>query len=369
VGGEVSAPNGKVRRAVVPATPRFEDDVLMARASAGDAVLVTGASGFVGAAVAAALRRDGYGVRVLVRASSPRTNIDPADEVFIGDMRDRASVAAAMRGARYLIHTAADYRLWAPSPADIITANVDGTRIVMEEAQNAGVERVVYTSSVATFDLRDGGIADETRKLPVDAAVGAYKRSKVMAEDVVAGMTLDGLPAVIVNPSTPIGPRDVRPTPTGRIIVEAASGRMPAFINTGLNFAHVDDVAEGHLAALHRGRIGERYILGGENVTLRQLLTEIAWIVGGRPPLMKLPRAALYPFAYGAEFVARYTGREPFATVDGLRMARYHMHFDDSKARRELGYSSRPYRDGLVEAIDWFSRAGYMKKPRELRRG
>jgi dihydroflavonol-4-reductase len=387
---------------VVPATPRFEDDVLMARASAGDAVLVTGASGFVGAAVAATLRRNGFGVRVLVRASSPRTNIDPADEVFIGDMRDRASVAAAMRGARYLIHTAADYRLWAPSPADIITANVDGTRIVMEEAQNAGVERVVYTSSVATFDLRDGGIADETRKLPVDAAVGAYKRSKVMAEDVVAGMTLDGLPAVIVNPSTPIGPRDVkptptgrilldaaagrmpafvdtglnlvhvddaRPTPTGRIIVEAASGRMPAFINTGLNFAHVDDVAEGHLAALHRGRIGERYILGGENVTLRQLLTEIAWIVGGRPPLMKLPRAALYPFAYGAEFVARYTGREPFATVDGLRMARYTMHFDDGKARRELGYTSRPYRNGLVEAIDWFSRAGYMKKPRELRRG
>lgn len=332
-------------------------------------VLVTGASGFVGAAVANVFRRDGFPIRVLVRASSPRTNIDPADQVHVGDMRDRASVAAALKGARYLVHVAADYRLWAPSPDDIIRANVDGTRIMMEEALRAGVERVVYTSSVATFDLRAGGIADETRKLPADAAIGAYKRSKVLAEDVVIDMIArERLPAVIVNPSTPIGPRDVRPTPTGRIIIEAASGRMPAFVDTGLNFAHVEDVAMGHLAALDRGVIGERYILGGENVTLRQVLTDIAWIVGGRPPLMKLPRAAIYPFAYGAELAARFTGKEPFATVDGLRMARYHMHFDDAKARRELGYTSRPYRDGLVEAIDWFAGAGYMKRPRELRK-
>jgi dihydroflavonol-4-reductase len=328
-----------------------------------DPVLVTGASGFVGAAVAAVFRHEGFPVRVLVRSSSPRTNIDPADEVFVGDMRDRASVAAALQGVRYLIHVAADYRLWAPSPDDILRANVDGTRIVMEEALRAGVERVVYTSSVATFDLRGGGIADETRQLPADAAVGAYKRSKVLAENIVIDMVAQqGLPAVIVNPSTPIGPRDVRPTPTGRIIIEAASGRMPAFVETGLNFAHVEDVAEGHLAALRRGTIGERYILGGENVTLRQVLTDIAWIVGGRPPLMRLPRAAIYPFAYGAELAARFTGREPFATVDGLRMARYHMHFDDAKARRDLGYTSRPYRDGLVEAIDWFASAGYLKR-------
>jgi dihydroflavonol-4-reductase len=332
-------------------------------------VLVTGASGFVGAAVANVFRRGGFPVRVLVRASSPRTNIDPADQVFVGDMRDRASVAAALKGARYLVHVAADYRLWAPSPDDIIRANVDGTRIMMEEALRAGLERVVYTSSVATFDLRAGGIADETRKLPADAAIGAYKRSKVLAEDVVIDMVArERLPAVIVNPSTPIGPRDVRPTPTGRIIIEAASGRMPAFVETGLNFAHVEDVAVGHLAALHRGAIGERYILGGENVTLRQVLTDIAWIVGGRPPLMKLPRAVIYPIAYGAEFAARFTGKEPFATVDGLRMARYHMHFDDTKARRELGYTSRPYRDGLVEAIDWFAGAGHMKRPRKLRK-
>jgi dihydroflavonol-4-reductase len=269
-----------------------------------------------------------------------------------------------MQGARYLVHAAADYRLWTPSPDDLIRANVDGTRTIMEEALRAGVERVVYTSSVATFDLRDGDIADETRQLPADAAVGAYKRSKVIAENLVAEMIArDRLPAVIVNPSTPIGPRDVRPTPTGRIIIEAASGRMPAFVETGLNFVHVDDVAEGHLAALRRGRIGERYILGGENVTLRQVLTDIAGIVGGRPPLMRLPRAAIYPIAFGAELAARFTGREPFATVDGLRMSRYMMHFNDTKARRELGYTSRNYREALREAIEWFIQARYMKRP------
>jgi dihydroflavonol-4-reductase len=171
---------------------------------------------------------------------------------------------------------------------------------------------------------------------------------------------------VIVNPSTPIGPRDVKPTPTGRIIIEAASGRMPAFIETGLNFVHVDDCAAGHLAALQRGRIGERYILGGENITLRQMLVDIAAIVGRRTRPIRLPRHALYPFAYGAEILARATGRAPFATVDGLRMARYTMHFEDSKARRELGYTSRPYRDGLADAIEWFIAAGYMKRPRTM---
>src|SRR3954468_21544116 len=323
-------------------------------------VLVTGASGFVGSAIAAALRDAGHPVRVLVRASSPRTNIDPRDEVVVGDMLDRASIAAAVSGVRHLIHAAADYRLWAPSAHDLLRANVEGTRIVMEEALRGSIERIVYTSSVATFDLRAGGLADETRHLPHTAAIGAYKRSKVIAEDLVADMIArDRLPAVIVNPSTPIGPRDVRPTPTGRIIIEAASGRMPAFVETGLNFVHVADVAAGHLAALHRGRIGERYILGGENVTLRQMLLDIAAIVGRRGPLMRLPRRAVYPLAFGAEMVARVTGRAPFATIDGLRMARYTMHFDDSKARRELRYTSRPYRDGLVEAIAWFIAAGY----------
>ncbi len=331
-------------------------------------VLVTGASGFVGSAIAATFRRSGFPVRALVRASSPRLNIDPRDEIMVGDILDRASVAAALQGMRYLVHTAADYRLWAPSPGDIMRANVEGTRIVMEEALRAGIERIVYTSSVATFDLRAGGLADETRPLPAEAAIGIYKRSKLIAENLVADMTKrDGLPAVIVNPSTPIGPRDVRPTPTGRIIIEAASGRMPAFVDTGLNFVHVDDVAIGHLAALHHGRVGERYILGGENVTLRQLLFDIGAIVGRRARPLRLPRHAIYPFAFGAEILARATGRAPFATVDGLRMARYMMHFDDSKARRELAYTSRPYREGLVEAIEWFIQAGCMKQPRRMR--
>jgi dihydroflavonol-4-reductase len=336
----------------------------MAELSSGgrDLILVTGASGFLGAAIANCARAGGNAVRVLVRATSPLTNIDRQDEVMVGDLRDRQSVAAALRSVRYLVHAAADYRLWAPSPDDIVRNNVDGTRTLMEEALRAGVERIVYTSSVATIGLRDGEPADETLSLPADKAVGAYKKSKVMAERLVDEMVAHaGLPAVIVNPSTPIGPRDVKPTPTGRIIVEAACGRMPGFVDTGLNLVHVDDAAAGHLAALHRGRIGERYILGGENVHLGTMLTDIAHIVGRRPPRLRLPIAAVYPFALGAELWARWSGREPFATRDGLRMARHHMFFSDAKARRDLGYVSRPYREGIVDAISWFRQAGYLR--------
>jgi dihydroflavonol-4-reductase len=232
----------------------------------------------------------------------------------------------------------------------------------MEEALRGGIERIVYTSSVATLALRpDGSPADESRPLAADDAVGAYKRSKVLAERLVDTMvTGQRLPAVIVNPSTPIGPRDVKPTPTGRIIVEAASGRMPAFVDTGLNLVHVDDVAAGHLAALRRGRIGERYILGGENVLLSAMLADIARLVGRSPPRIKLPRALIYPLAVGAEAVARVTGRTPFVTRDGLRMAKHKMFFADAKARGELGYTSRPYRDGLADAIAWFRAAGHI---------
>jgi dihydroflavonol-4-reductase len=337
---------------------------MAAEPQAPSSVLVTGASGFVGSAVANALRREGYRVRVLVRRQSPRTNIDPADEVAVGDILDRASVAAAVAGMRNVIHVAADYRLWTPDAGELMRTNVEGTRIVMEEAQRAGAERIVYTSSVATFDLRYGP-ADETRPLPVDQAIGAYKRSKIVAENAVAEMaSRQNLPAVIVNPSTPIGPRDLRPTPTGRIVIEAAAGRMPAFIETGLNVVHVDDVAAGHVLALRHGRIGERYILGGENLTLRRLLGDIAEIVGRRPPSVQLPRAAIYPFAFAAELVARITGREPFASIDGLRLSRYTMHFDDAKARRELGYRSRPAREALRDAIDWFVQAGTLPRSR-----
>ena len=325
-------------------------------------VLVTGASGFLGSAIAAALRARGDDVRVLVRPSSPRANLDPADTVCEGDLRDRASLAAALKGVRFLFHAAADYRLWARDPEEIRRNNVEGTRLIMEEALSAGVERIVYTSSVATLKLTEGAAATEDHPLAEGEGIGAYKRSKVAAERLVETMIRrDGLPAVIVNPSTPIGPRDVRPTPTGRIIVEAASGRMPGFVDTGLNLAHVDDVAAGHVAALERGRIGERYILGGDNVFLADMLADIARIVGRRPPTLKLPRTMLYPIAYGAELLASVRGVEPFITMDGLRMARHHMFFDDSKARRELGYVSRPYREGLADAIAWFRAHGYLK--------
>jgi dihydroflavonol-4-reductase len=333
----------------------------MAESNPGDLLLVTGASGFVGSAISNAARAAGYRVRVLVRQSSPRTNIAPADEVVVGDICDGASLIGALRGARYVAHAAADYRLWSPAPEEIIRTNVDGTRAVMEEALRAGVERIVYTSSVATLALRDGAPADETHPLPESEAVGAYKKSKVIAERLVEDMVVHhGLPAVIVNPSTPIGPRDVKPTPTGRIIVEAANGRMPGFVDTGLNLAHVDDVAAGHLAALRHGRVGERYILGGENVRLGTMLADIAEIVGRRPPRLRFPIAALYPVALGAEWYARLTGKEPFATRDGLRMARNYMFFNDAKARRELDYTSRPYREAIADAIAWFKRAGYL---------
>jgi len=325
-------------------------------------VLVTGASGFLGSAIAAALRARGHDVRALARASSARANLDPTDTLCVGDLRDRASLKAALKGVRFLFHAAADYRLWARDPEEIRSNNVEGTRLIMEEALKAGVERVVYTSSVATLKLAGAAAATEDQPLAESEAIGAYKQSKVAAERLVEAMIeRDRLPAVIVNPSTPIGPRDVKPTPTGRIIVEAASGRMPAFVDTGLNLVHVDDVAAGHLAALERGQIGERYILGGDNVLLADMLADIARLVRRRPPKVKLPRTMLYPLAYGAEALARVRGIEPFITVDGLRMAAHRMFFDDSKARRELGYCSRPYREGLADAIAWFRGHGLLK--------
>ena len=327
-------------------------------------VLITGASGFLGPALVDVFRGAGFPVRILVRATSPRTNLTwPDVEVAEGDMRDPAAVAAAMRGMRYLVHAAADYRLWAPDPEEIVRTNRDGTRVLMQAALKEGLERVVYTSSVATIRPHDDGTpADETRPLTPETAIGAYKRSKVVAERVVEEMVArERLPAVIVNPSTPIGPRDVKPTPTGRIIVEAANGKMPAFVDTGLNLAHVDDLAAGHLLALRRGRIGERYILGGENVLLSQMLADIAGIVGRRAPTLRLPRAAVYPVAVISELAARVTGKAPLATLDGIRMSRYRMFFSDAKARAELGYAARPYREGLRDAVAWFRQAGFVR--------
>ncbi|MDR3508671.1 MAG: NAD-dependent epimerase/dehydratase family protein [Caulobacteraceae bacterium] len=330
----------------------------------GDRILVTGATGFIGSAVARHLNARGLPVRVLARPTSPRGNLEGLDcEVVVGDMTDPASMNQALAGVRYLFHVAADYRLWAPNPDDIIRANLDGARAVMEAALAQGVERIVYTSSVATLRAGDANSSvDETAPLAEGEAIGAYKESKVVAERLVERMVADqGLPAVIVNPSTPIGPQDVRPTPTGRILIEAACGRIPAFVDTGLNLVHVDDVAAGHLMAMDKGQIGERYILGGQNASLREMLAAIAGLVGRKPPTVNLPRAPLYPLAYAAEAIGRITGKEPFVTVDALKMASHHMFFTSAKAQRDLGYSARPYVEALSDALDWFRAAGMLK--------
>lgn len=326
-----------------------------------DLALVTGASGFVGSAVARALDAHGLKVRALVRATSPKRNLEGLNaELVQGDMRDADDMARALAGVRWLFHVAADYRLWAPDPEEIVRNNLQGTRTVMQAALAAGVERIVYTSSVATLSLKTTP-ADETQPLSEADAIGAYKRSKVVAERLVERMAAEaGLPAVIVNPSTPIGPRDVRPTPTGRIIVDAAAGRMPAFVDTGLNLVHVDDVAEGHWLAFQKGRIGERYILGGQDVSLRQMLAEIARLTGRKAPTVNLPRAPLYPLALAVEMVSRLTGKEPLLTVDALKMSRHRMFFSSAKAERELGYRARPHEEALADALAWFRQEGYV---------
>jgi dihydroflavonol-4-reductase len=327
-------------------------------------VFITGGSGFVGSAVLQQLVRSGFLVRALVRPESPRHHLKSSGvEFVVGDLRDRSSIAQAMAGARYVFHVAADYRLWARGRAETFSTNVTGTRIVMEEAMRASVERVVYTSSVAALELRpDGALADESVPACERKAIGAYKQSKIAAERLVLSMVKEkGLPAVVVSPSTPLGPRDVRPTPTGRIVVEAAAGRIPAFVDTGLNLTHVDDVALGHLAALHRGRIGERYILGGQNVLLSQMLRDIAEIMGRRGPWFRLPWYSTLPIACAAEAMACFTGREPLATLAGARLAKRRMFFSPAKAEKELGHRPRPYEEALHDAIRWFHDAGYLK--------
>jgi dihydroflavonol-4-reductase len=324
--------------------------------------LVTGATGFVGAAVARALVAAGHRVRVLARPNSDRRNLAGLDvAVAEGSLEDAASLGAAIAECRYLFHVAADYRLWVPDPAAMFRANVDGTRHLMLAALAAGVERIVYTSSVATLGLLKGESADEATPSSEADMIGPYKRSKFVAERVVHEHVAErGLPAVIVNPSTPIGPGDVRPTPTGRIIVEAAKGKMPGYVDTGLNIVHVDDVAAGQLLAAERGQIGERYILGGENLSLAEILGEVARVVGRRPPVLKIPYAVVLPIAAGAEMMARITGREPFTTLDGVRMSRKKMYFSSAKAVRDLGYAPRPAREAITDAIAWFEANGYL---------
>ncbi len=322
--------------------------------------LLTGATGFVGSAVARALLARGHRVRALVRPGGDRRNLAGLDlELVEGDLSDPASLARAVAGCRFVLHVAADYRIWVPDPAAMLRANVDGTVALLRAAHAAGAERIVHCSSVAALGLtQDGSAADETTPVSEDSVVGTYKKSKYRAEQAVLRLVREeGVPAVIVNPAAPIGPRDIKPTPTGRMIADAAAGRMPAYIDTGLCVVHVDDVAEGHLLALEHGRIGERYILGAENLSLFDILRMVAEEAGRRPPSIRLPAPLLWPVALACEGLARF-GFEPLVTRDHLRMARKKMFFSSAKAARELGYAPRPVREAIADAVAWFRAHG-----------
>ena len=328
---------------------------------------ITGATGFVGAAVARALVDSGWRVRALARAGSDRRNLSGLPiEAVTGDLRDPESYAPALEGCDTVFHVAADYRLWAPNPDDLYATNVEGTRSLLLAAERAGVERLVYTSSVATLRLDGGGApADENSIASVEDMIGHYKRSKFLGEQVVRNWFAHGAGrrwVVIVNPSTPVGPCDVKPTPTGQIVLDAAAGRTPAYVDTGLNVAHVDDIARGHLLALERGRPGERYILGGANLTLQDILTQVTAIAGRRAPRIRLPHGAVLPIAYLAETFARLTGGSTRITVEGVRMSRKRMYFSSAKAMRELGYTWRDPRIAFQDAVRWFRDAGYLSR-------
>jgi len=299
-----------------------------------------------------------------VRPGGDRRNIEglPA-ELAEGDLRDPASLVRAVQGCRYVVHVAADYRLWVPDPGPMLAANVDGTRALLLAARGAGVERAVYCSSVAALGLvGDGTPGTESTPVHPEAIVGAYKQSKYLAEQAVRALVRDeGVPAVIVNPTAPVGPRDVKPTPTGRMVLDTAAGRMPAYVDTGLNLVHVDDVAEGHVLALERGRLGEAYILGGEDFDMPRLLALIDDVMGrGTVRRMRLNQGVLWPVAVGAEALARAFKTEPRVTREMLAMAKKRMYFSHAKAAAELGYSPRPARQAVADAVTWFRANGLL---------
>jgi dihydroflavonol-4-reductase len=326
--------------------------------------LITGASGFVGSAVLRQLIQAGHDVRALLRPNSDRRNLDGLPvEIVRGDLTEPESLDAALAGCDALFHVAADYRLWVPRPEEMYQTNVTGTRNLMLAAVRSGLRRVVYTSSVATLGIAsDGNPADETTSVTFDHMIGHYKRSKFIAEAEVKRLADEhDLPVVIVNPSTPVGPRDIKPTPTGRVIVDAACGRIPAYVDTGLNLVHVDDVALGHLLAFERGTIGKRYILGGQNMTLKEILSRAAALANQPPPKVRLPHGLVLPIAYLAEAWSRVTGgSEPLITVDGVRLAKKKMFFTSKRAEHELGFSPRPVEEAFRDAVDWFRHNEYL---------
>jgi len=324
--------------------------------------LVTGATGFVGGAVARALLRAGHDVRVLARPDADLQNIEGLQvERVAGDLRDPASLRQALQGCHHLYHVAAHYALWAKDPSIFYAVNVDGTRHLMEAARDVGTERIVYCSTIGAIGLPPGG-GHGTEETPVSLAqmAGHYKRSKYLAEQEVLRLAKEGLPVVIVNPSAPVGEADVKPTPTGQIIVDFMKGRMPAYIETGMNIVDVDDVAEGHLLAMQKGRIGERYILGCKNLLLREVFDILSKLTGVNAPAVKLPRLAVLPLAYANHWIANLTGQPPRIPLEGVKMAKYKMHYDCSKAIRELGIPQTPPEVAIGKAVTWFKAHGYV---------
>jgi len=326
--------------------------------------LVTGATGFVGSHVARQLVTAGHPVRILVRKNSSLRPLEglPVERVE-GDLRDAVSLDRAMGGIRRVFHVAADYRLWTRNPAEIYESNVDGTRLLLEAARNAGVERVVYTSTVATIAVpsHEGVLPNEDTRAVLRQMIGHYKRSKFLAELEAIKAASAGVPVVIVNPTGPVGPGDWKPTPTGRIILDSLNGKMPAYVDTGLNVVPVEDVAAGHLLAADKGRIGERYILGARNMTLKQILDALAQITGRPAPRVKMPHAVALAAGYADEWMSRLTGREPQIPVEGVKMSRHRMFVESDKAERELGYTPGSVEAALERAVSWYEANRYVR--------
>ena len=326
-------------------------------------VFVTGATGFIGASLVRELLKDGCEVRVLARAGSDRSNLRGLDlEIHEGDLRDADGLRKGLAGCDRLYHAAADYRLWTRRPAEMYDINVTGTRNILAAALHAGVSRAVYTSSVGTLGNPGNGTPGaESTPVSLSDMVGHYKRSKFLAEREAEQFIAQGLPLVIVNPSTPIGPLDIKPTPTGKIIVDFLNGKMPAYLDTGLNIIDVEDCARGHILAAERGTVGEKYILGNENLTLKQIFGLLERITGRPAPRIRLPYGPILVAACVNEAISWCTGREPLIPLTGVRMARKIMFFDSSKAVRTLGLANRPVADSLQRAVDWFRDNGYVK--------
>ena len=327
--------------------------------------LITGATGFVGSAVARVLARRGHALRLLARPTSDRRNLEGLDaEIVTGDLTDPASLVRAAAGCRYVVHVAADYRFWVPKPEEMMRANVDGAVAMVRAAAEAGAERIVHCSSVAALgQIGDGTPADEATPTNEADFVGVYKRSKYQAERAVLELAArESWPVIVVNPAAPVGPRDIKPTPTGKMVLDTAAGKVPAYIDTGLNIVHVDDVAEGHALALERGRIGERYVLGGENLLLKDVLALISDVAGHSPPRIQLPESLIWPVAWAMEKTASLTGINPLITRDHLKMARKKMFFSSAKAETELGYTARPVRRAVEDAVAWFRDAGMLRR-------